>query len=91
MLWYKGQQVETKVSSEGVSLGRGGGSDPGSYLLFCQIPVSSLYYLYKSNSQLFVISCVQLDFMFGFHSTIIGLSRVTLAKNRQYRVTLRAQ
>ena len=75
------------LSYRGVSLG---GSDPGSRLLFCQIPVSRLNYE-RRQSSFFVISWVPQDLISRFHNTIIWLSRFTLTKNRQSCITLRPQ
>ena len=49
------------------------------------------YTMCISNSYFFVISLVPQDLISRFHDTIIWLSRFTLTKNRQSRITLRPQ
>ena len=83
----QGRRRQKKLLSRGLI----GDSDPRSCLLFCQIPVSCLLYVYKQFSFFFVISRVPLDFISRFHATIIWLSHLTLTKNRQSRVALRPQ
>ena len=58
-----------------------GGTNPGSSLLLCQIPVSHLHYVGKQFSFFFAISDVLKDFISHFHSTKIWFSHDTLTKN----------